>query len=92
MTAGEQPTGCTKDEAHVGEPVEAIFRRSLTPREDDFQWQSLSAGSDVSAGKYECTGCGYDLQVGSTQHLPPCPNCGNGDWDTITGGDSAADP
>jgi hypothetical protein len=31
----------------------------------------VSAGSDVSAGSYRCTNCGYELQVGSTEHLPP---------------------
>ncbi|MDQ1485871.1 MAG: hypothetical protein QOJ62_1564 [Actinomycetota bacterium] len=50
------------------------------------------AGSDVSAGTYTCTTCGYQLSVQSTQHLPPCPSCGNGAWDTQTGGDSVSDP
>jgi len=35
-------------------------------------------GSDVSAGTYKSTECGYRLQVQSTQHLPPCPSCHNG--------------
>jgi predicted RNA-binding Zn-ribbon protein involved in translation (DUF1610 family) len=52
----------------------------------------VSAGSDVSAGTYKCTNCDYELQVGSTQHLPPCPSCGNGEYDTRSGGDSANDP
>ena len=34
----------------------------------------VPAGSDVSAGTYTCTDCGYSLGVGSTEHLPPCPN------------------
>ena len=38
----------------------------------------VPAGSDVSAGSYSCTQCNYELQVGSTEHLPPCPSCGNG--------------
>jgi hypothetical protein len=38
------------------------------------------------------TSCGYELDVGSTKHLPPCPSCGNGEYDTLTGGDSADDP
>lgn len=50
------------------------------------------AGSDVSAGSYKCTNCGYQLQVGSTQHLPPCPSCSNGSWETLSGGDSVDDP
>jgi predicted RNA-binding Zn-ribbon protein involved in translation (DUF1610 family) len=41
---------------------------------------------------YRCTNCGNEIQVGSTKHLPPCPSCGNGEWETISGGDSAADP
>jgi len=35
---------------------------------------------------------GYELQVGSTEHLPPCPECSNGKWNTVTGGDAADDP
>lgn len=50
------------------------------------------AGSDVSAGTYQCTKCGYQLRVQSTKHLPPCPDCANGMWHTITGGDSVKDP
>ena len=52
----------------------------------------VPAGSDVSAGTYKCTHCGYELQVGSTQHLPPCPSCGNGAYSTVAGGDAVADP
>jgi hypothetical protein len=50
-------------------------------------------GSDVSAGIYECTNCGYQLDVGSVQSLPPCPNCdGPNSWKTVSGGDSKDDP
>jgi predicted nucleic acid-binding Zn-ribbon protein len=52
----------------------------------------VPAGSDVSAGTYRCTNCGYDLQVGSTEHLPPCPSCGNASWSTRSGGDAQEDP
>jgi predicted RNA-binding Zn-ribbon protein involved in translation (DUF1610 family) len=52
----------------------------------------VPAGSDVSAGTYRCSKCGYELTVTSTKHLPPCPDCGNGEWMTVTGGDSVADP
>jgi hypothetical protein len=52
----------------------------------------VPAGSDVSSGTYRCTNRGYELDVGSTQHLPPCPECENGKWSTISGGDSADDP
>jgi hypothetical protein len=54
--------------------------------------EPVPAGSDVSAGTYTCTSCGNELQVGSTTHLPPCPSCGNGEYQTISGGDSAHDP
>ena len=54
--------------------------------------EPVPAGSDVSAGTYSCTSCGYNLDVGSVQSLPPCPSCSNGSWNTITGGDSADDP
>jgi hypothetical protein len=50
-------------------------------------------GSDVSAGTYRCTNCGYELGVQSVQSLPPCPNCdGPTEWQAVTGGDSASDP
>ena len=52
----------------------------------------VPAGSDVSAGTYKCTNCGQDLQVQSVQSLPPCPNCANGSYSTVSGGDSADDP
>jgi len=54
--------------------------------------EPIPAGSDASAGTYRCTGCGKSLTVSSTQHLPPCPSCGNGKWETLSGGDSASDP
>ena len=50
------------------------------------------AGSDVPSGTYKCTNCGYRLQVGSTKNLPPCPSCGNGHYETLSGGDSKDDP
>jgi predicted nucleic acid-binding Zn-ribbon protein len=52
----------------------------------------VPAGSDVSAGMYRCTNCGYELEVGSTQHLAPCPSCGNSQYKTVSGGDSVDDP
>jgi hypothetical protein len=52
----------------------------------------VPAGSDVSAGTYKCTNCGYELEVGSTKNLPPCPSCHNGEYQTLSGGDSAEDP
>jgi predicted RNA-binding Zn-ribbon protein involved in translation (DUF1610 family) len=52
----------------------------------------VPAGSDVSAGTYECTNCGYELQVASTKSLPPCPSCHNGEYKTRSGGDSINDP
>jgi hypothetical protein len=54
--------------------------------------EPVPAGSDVSAGTYSCTQCGYDLDVSSTKHLPPCPSCGNAEWSTKSGGDAADDP
>lgn len=52
----------------------------------------VPASSDVSAGTYKCTNCGYEFRVSSTEHLPPCPQCDNGQYDTISGGDSTQDP
>ena len=31
-------------------------------------------------------------QVGSTDNLPPCPSCQNGEYNAVTGGDSRDDP
>lgn len=52
----------------------------------------VPAGSDVSSGTYKCTQCGYELSVTSVKSLPPCPQCSNGSYDTLTGGDSRNDP
>ena len=52
----------------------------------------VPAGSDVSAGTYRCTSCGYQIDVGSTWHVRPRPSCGNRQWDTVSGGDSVNDP
>jgi hypothetical protein len=54
--------------------------------------EPVPAGSDVSSGTYRCTNCGYELELGSTDHLPPCPSCSGGEWQSVTGGDSAQDP
>jgi hypothetical protein len=35
---------------------------------------------------------GYELQVGSTKNLPPRPSCSNGQYQTLSGGDSAEEP
>jgi hypothetical protein len=42
--------------------------------------EPIPAGSDVSAGTYRYTNCGNELEVQSTQSLPPCSNCNNGEW------------
>jgi len=52
----------------------------------------VHAGSDVSAGTYRCTNCGNEITVSSQTSIPPCPSCNNGEWATVTGGDSAEDP
>ena len=50
-------------------------------------------GSDVAAGTYRCTNCGYEMSVRSVQSLPPCPKCdGPYSWEAVTGGDSVHDP
>ena len=50
-------------------------------------------GSDVSAGTYRCTNCGFELDTSSVASLPPCPNCqGPQEWEARTGGDSVQDP
>ncbi len=54
--------------------------------------EPVPAGSDVSAGTYRCTNCGYELVVSSVRSLPPCPSCENGEYATVSGGDSVEDP
>lgn len=54
--------------------------------------ETIPAGSDVSAGTYKCTNCGNELQVSSTESLPPCPECSNGEWTALSGGDAEDDP
>jgi predicted Zn-ribbon and HTH transcriptional regulator len=52
----------------------------------------VPSGSDVSSGTYKCTNCGYELSVGSVKSLPPCPECSNSSFETLSGGDSKNDP
>ena len=54
--------------------------------------EPVPAGSDVSSGTYKCTSCGNEIDVSSTKSLPPCPECSNGEWTSMSGGDSAQDP
>jgi Zn finger protein HypA/HybF involved in hydrogenase expression len=54
--------------------------------------EPVNAGSDVSAGTYRCTNCQNEITMSSKTSIPPCPECGNGSWDTVSGGDSAQDP
>jgi lipopolysaccharide biosynthesis regulator YciM len=55
--------------------------------------EPIPVGSDVSAGTYRCTNCGYEMRVQSVVSLPPCPKCeGPQSWATITGGDARDDP
>jgi ribosomal protein L37AE/L43A len=51
----------------------------------------VRAGSDVSAGTYMCTECGYHLLARSTTQVPPCPCCNKGLWSTVSGGGSIHD-
>jgi hypothetical protein len=48
----------------------------------------VPAGSNVSSGTYRCTNCGHKMDVGWTDQLPPCPDCNNPEWETLSGGDS----
>jgi hypothetical protein len=34
--------------------------------------EPVPAASDVSAGTYSCTRCGYEIGVRTTRHLPLC--------------------
>ena len=52
----------------------------------------IPTGSDVRAGTYRCTECGYEISVQSVDSLPPCPSCANNSWEPVTGGDAAEDP
>ena len=54
--------------------------------------EPVPAGSDVSSGTYRCTSCGNEIDLGSSDSLPPCANCNGGEWETVTGGDSSEDP
>ena len=55
--------------------------------------QPAPVGSDVSAGTYRCTNCGFTIGLRSTESLPPCPKCdGPYAWEALSGGDSVRDP
>jgi hypothetical protein len=44
-------------------------------------------GSEVAAGMYRCTNCGFELELGAGKHLPPCPKCsGPQEWEPVSGG------
>ena len=60
--------------------------------EEDPVANPVPAGSDVSSGTYRCTNCDNEIRMESRGHIPPCPSCGNGEWDTVRGGDSVNDP
>src|SRR4051812_24207770 len=62
--------------------------RPPPPGEQRTMAERVPAGSDVSGGTYKCINCGYELSVGSTKNLPPCPSCHNGQYETLSGGDS----
>jgi hypothetical protein len=66
----------------------------MSPRTSvsDYTRQVARVPHEASSPGGERTQCGYELQVGSTKHLPPCPRCSNGSYDTVTGGDAAANP
>lgn len=55
-------------------------------------------GSDVAAGTYECSDCGYQYSNQSKKSLPPCPNYKKDShpkkcWKILTGqGDAPEDP
>jgi lipopolysaccharide biosynthesis regulator YciM len=72
--------------------VRSLFEVAPPKEKEDRMANPVPAGSDVSAGTYRCTKCGNQIDVGSSKSLPPCPSCGNGQWETVTGGDSARDP
>ena len=55
--------------------------------------EHVPAGSDVSAGIFECTKCREEISTLSITSLPPCARCNNGDWRVISGvGDAKKDP
>ena len=55
--------------------------------------EPVPAGSDVPLRRHlRLHERGNTIGVGSTPSLPPCPNCGNGEWRTESGGDSVDDP
>jgi predicted RNA-binding Zn-ribbon protein involved in translation (DUF1610 family) len=37
---------------------------------------------------FRCTSCGYRLDSRLMRHLPPCPHCGNEEYETEAGGES----
>ena len=48
--------------------------------------------ADVSAGTYQCTNCGNEIVMRSQTHIPPCPQCHDGEWETVSSGGSVHDP
>jgi Zinc-ribbon containing domain len=91
LTSGHESAGKAIGGGHaVLQPVPSD--NAIDRRRGSSMAEPVPAGSDVSAGTYRCTNCGNELEVGSTDNLPPCPSCGNGQWETVSGGDSVQDP
>jgi DNA-binding HxlR family transcriptional regulator len=86
-------SGAERGGATGGQDVSSASERRGRTTEGEYQsirWPSspgpaAASGSDVSSGTYTCTQCGYELNVGSRTHLPPCPSCGNTEWSTQSG-------
>jgi hypothetical protein len=53
----------------------------------------VPAGSDVSAGTYQCTNCGNEIVDEIADAHPAVPAMPrHGEWETVSGGDSVHDP
>jgi hypothetical protein len=52
----------------------------------------LASGLATTACQEKRQRRGNQIDVGSVDSLSPGPKCGNAEWNTVSGGDSAKDP
>src|SRR5215204_5356318 len=74
-TLHDTPTISALIPVHLRFKGRRVGNAPIKTRERREMANPIPTGSDVRAGTYKCTNCGYDLDVQSVDSLPPCPSC-----------------
>jgi Zinc-ribbon containing domain len=87
--AGGGPPLRQRGEARLPKKIDRLALRAKRR----IRWPNRSLlEATFPQGTYRCTNCGNTITMGSQSSIPPCPSCNHGEWETVGGGDSAADP